>query len=280
MDVLVVVVGAVVGAVGGAVLDPAGQRLADRSRAADERRWAEHAARAAAAAGGASDPPGAQDEPLLPDEPLLSDELLLPDESARPTAYLPIGPSRTRSVGAAVVCAALLAAASVRFGPHPIVLAYWTFFLVLVTVSVTDLTHRLVPRHLLYAGLVVMAALQVIVSAADGTWHAVAGAAIAGGVAFGLFFLIWFFVPRGMGFGDVRLAGVIGVGLGYLGLLEAYLGFLAGFLIGLAVGVVVMVRSRGGRKTRVPFGPPLAAGAVLATLWGGPVAHALFHTAG
>jgi leader peptidase (prepilin peptidase)/N-methyltransferase len=269
MSALFVVVGAMVGGVGGAVLDPAGQRLAERSRAADERRRAERAARAAA-----SEPPGASTDDV--DGEVTSDDSPPP----RPTPYLPIGPSRARQLGVAAVCAVLLAAASAHFGAHLIVVSYWIFFLALATVSVTDLTHRLVPRHLIYAALVVMVPVDVAVSAVNGTWHDLVGAAIAGGVAFGLFFLIWFFVPRGMGFGDVRLAGLIGVGLGYLSLLHAYLGFLGGFLLGLLVGVVVLVRSSEGRKTRVPFGPPLAGGAVVATLWGGAAAHVLFHTAG
>ncbi len=303
MEALWIAVGALVCAGAGAVLDPAGQRLADRSRAEDERRRAQHGQSEAAAFEGTGELPaqegsggrtpgseapqsgapqsGApQSGAPAPEAPELGapEPDGIPVAAPRPTPYLPIGRSPARTVGVALLCAVLGGAVSGRFGLHPIAMAYWAFVVMLVTVSVTDLTHRLVPRRLIYAGLVVMVAVQVVVCAADRTWHDLAGAAIAGGVAFGLFFAIWFFVPRGMGFGDVRLAGVIGVGLGYLSLLHAYLGFLAGFVIGLLLGVVVMVGSGGGRKTRVPFGPPLAVGAVLAVIWGGPVAHALFTT--
>ena len=95
-------------------------------------------------------------------------------------------------------------------------------------------------------------------------------AAGAGLGAFVVFFAIWFFVPRGMGFGDVRLAGVIGVAVGYLGLLEAYLAFLVGFVLGLVFGLVLMVGSGSGRKTRIPFAPALCVGATVAILWGAP----------
>jgi leader peptidase (prepilin peptidase)/N-methyltransferase len=47
--------------------------------------------------------------------------------------------------------------------------------------------------------------------------------------------------------------------------------------LGSVLGIVVMAVTGGGRKTRIPFGPFLAAGAWVTVLWGGPVAHALFH---
>jgi leader peptidase (prepilin peptidase) / N-methyltransferase len=67
--------------------------------------------------------------------------------------------------------------------------------------------------------------------------------------------------------------------VGYLSLLHAYVAFLAGFVLGMVFGLVLMVVSSAGRKTRIPFAPSLAAGAVIAVLWGGHLAHALFHTA-
>jgi leader peptidase (prepilin peptidase)/N-methyltransferase len=102
---------------------------------------------------------------------------------------------------------------------------------------------------------------------------------VAGAVAFAAFFALWWFIPRGMGFGDVRLAGAIGLTVGYLSLIHAYVAFLAGFVIGMVFGLGLMVVSSTGRKTRIPFAPSLAAGAVVAVFWGGQLAHDLFHTA-
>jgi prepilin signal peptidase PulO-like enzyme (type II secretory pathway) len=56
--------------------------------------------------------------------------------------------------------------------------------------------------------------------------------------------------------------------------------FLAAFVLGAVIGIVVMIVTGGGRKTRIAFGPFLAAGAVLSVLWGGPLAQALFHRGG
>ena len=65
--------------------------------------------------------------------------------------------------------------------------------------------------------------------------------------------------------------------MGFLSLLHAYVAFLAGFVVGLVFGVVMMVVSSSGRRTRIPFAPSLAAGAAIAVYWGGPVAQHLFH---
>jgi len=102
-------------------------------------------------------------------------------------------------------------------------------------------------------------------------------AALAGVGAFAVLFLVWFFVPRGMGFGDVRLAGLIGLTVGYLGLLQAYMSFLMGFVLGLFFGLLLMIGSSSGRKTQIPFAPSLCIGAAIAIVWGDPLVHHLFH---
>ena len=191
---------------------------------------------------------------------------------------LPSGRSPGRTAGAALVTGVLFGAAAWRFDWHLVLAPYCVFFAMLVTISVTDLTHRLVPRRLVYGGMALIVPLLVATAGVAGTWHDLVGSVIAGAVAFGLFFVVWWFVPRGMGFGDVRLAGAIGFTVGYLSLLHAYLAFLSGFVVGLLFGLVVMGVSSSGRKTRIPFAPSLAVGAVIAVLWGGHLAHGLFHS--
>jgi leader peptidase (prepilin peptidase)/N-methyltransferase len=144
-------------------------------------------------------------------------------------------------------------------------------------VSLTDLSHRLVPRRLVYGGTALIVPLLVITAAVDHRWHSLVGSAVAGAVAFGFFFAVWWFVPRGMGYGDVRLAGIIGLTVGYLSLLHAYVAFLVGFIVGMVFGLGLMALSSAGRKTRIPFAPSLAIGAVVAVLWGGSIAQGIFH---
>src|SRR5664279_4590353 len=256
VETLLIAGSSVAGLVIGAALDPIGQQLADRSRAADDRRRDEeraeeraahqHAETAERADIGDAEPvagqPGAADAPPSGDDTRSGVEVPQTEGPARD--LLPSGRSPGRTVGSAIV---------------------------------TDLSHRLVPRRLLYPALALIVPLLVAASAVDHAWHSLIGSVIAGVVAFGIFFLIWWFVPRGMGFGDVRLAGVIGLTVGYLSLLHAYVAFLAGFVMGMVFGLVMMVISSTGRKTRIPFAPSLAVGAVIAVLWGGHLAQSLFH---
>ena len=264
MNILLVSGTTVAGLVIGGAFDPVGQRLADRSREQDERRRAERRATDDESGSEPDDPPGPGSETA--DGPVRH--------------VLPSGPAPARTISAAVVTGALFGAAAHHFGPDLVLAPFCVFFAMLVVVSVTDLTHRLVPRHLLYGALSLIVPLLVASAAVDHQWRDVSGAAIAGAVSFGLFFAVWWFVPRGLGFGDVRLAGVIGITVGYLSLLHAYVAFLAGFIIGLLFGLVLMVSTSSGRKTRIPFAPSLALGAVIAVFWGGHVAHTLFHAGG
>ena len=204
-----------------------------------------------------------------------------PPEAAEPWALVPDRTSRwVERVVATLVTGAALGLAAVRLGPVPQLGGYCALLVGLVAVSAVDLRVGLVPRKILYPtfGLLVIGLLGA--SAVQDDWTAMAHAAIAGVVAFVLFFAIWWFHPRGLGFGDVRLAGVMAVGLGWLGFSVAYLGFLAAFVIGALYGLVVMAVLGTGRRTRIAFGPALALGAAIGILWGPTLAQAWLHSAG
>jgi len=81
-----------------------------------------------------------------------------------------------------------------------------------------------------------------------------------------------------MGFGDVKLAGVLGLYLGYLGWGEVVTGGFLGFLFGGVVGAALMVAQRAGRKSQIPFGPFMLAGALVAILGGGALADLYLDT--
>ncbi len=74
--------------------------------------------------------------------------------------------------------------------------------------------------------------------------------------------------PRGMGLGDVKLAFVLGLYLGWLGWGEVFLGLFLGFLLGALIGVLLIATHLRSRKDHVPFGPFLAAGTLIAIIWG------------
>jgi len=181
---------------------------------------------------------------------------------------------------AAVVTGALFAGAAIKFGAVPELAAYCVLFGGLVAISVADLRVRLVPRVILYPTLALMTLAFVAAAAVARHWHPLLDAAIGGAVCFAVFFVIWFIAPRGMGFGDVRLAGLIGAGLGWLGFGQVFVGFLAAFVVGAVIGLVLMTVKGTGRKTALPFGPALAAGCVFGVLFGGTLAHLWLHTGG
>jgi leader peptidase (prepilin peptidase) / N-methyltransferase len=199
------------------------------------------------------------------------------DPAAPAPAAPPAGTTPVRSgevVSAAVVTAALWAVAAVRVGAVPQLAAYCVLIGGLVAVSITDLRTNLVPRKLVYPALGLLAVALLSASAVQHDWRAMIDAVVGGAAGFAVFVAIWWVYPRGMGFGDVRLAGLCGTGLGWLGFRELYLGFLAAFVLGAVMGLVVLAL-RGTR--RFPFAPAMAAGTVVGVLWGGWLGNLWMH---
>lgn len=126
----------------------------------------------------------------------------------------------------------------------------------LVPVALIDLDHRIIPNRIVVPGAI---AAVAIVAATDS--DALVQHLIAGAAAFLFLFLAVLAYPRGMGMGDVKLGGMLGL---YLGSAVAP-ALLASFLSGSIVGGVIIARKGAaeGRKTAVPFGPFLALGALL-----------------
>ena len=86
-------------------------------------------------------------------------------------------------------------------------------------------------------------------------------------VSFGLFWLMWRIYSRGMGYGDVRLSGVLGIALGQLGWGELIVGVYSGFVLGGVIGTLLSVSKIVDRKG-YPFGPFMLVGALVGILWG------------
>ncbi len=266
MNAVLVAGATIAGLAAGGVLDPIGQRLAERSHLDELRKRAEAEADRESVPADPADVP--VDSPVDP----------VPEPTTPPTHLVAQGRSRVRTVTAAVLTGGLFGLGAVHFGTDLVLAPFCVLFALLVVVAVTDLSYRLVPRRLIYASLVLIIPLLVVTSAVDHSWTHLSGSAIAGAVAFGFFFTIWWFMPQGMGYGDVRLAGVIGICVGYLSLVHAYFAFFGGFVIGMVFGLIMMAILASGRKTRIPFAPALAVGAVLAVFVGAHLAHSFFGT--
>jgi leader peptidase (prepilin peptidase)/N-methyltransferase len=156
-----------------------------------------------------------------------------------------------------------------RFGWSAALPAYLYLTAVGIALALIDLdTHRLPNRIVLPSYLVG----GVLLAAASRDW-ATAGRAVAGLAGlFALYFVIAWVRPNGMGFGDVKLAGLLGLYLGWLGWSSLLVGAFAGFAIGALVGLVLLVAGRAGRRTEVAFGPFMLAGVLLALFAAAPVA--------
>jgi leader peptidase (prepilin peptidase)/N-methyltransferase len=140
----------------------------------------------------------------------------------------------------------------------------------LIAVADIDLEHRIVPNKILLP----MAVWGVAASALVRT-DALPELLIAGAAAFAFLLLAALIHPAGMGMGDVKLAGVMGLYLG-LSIVPA---LLLAFLSGSIVGVGVMLRHGAeGRKRGVPFAPFLAFGGATALLAGPQLVHLYVHT--
>jgi leader peptidase (prepilin peptidase)/N-methyltransferase len=167
--------------------------------------------------------------------------------------------------------ALLFAAVGARFAHSWALPAYLVLAGVLVALSAIDLEHFILPNRILYPADVAALVLLSVASAASHDWSAFVRALLAGAVAFSIFFAIHVASPRGMGFGDVRLAFLLGLSLGWLGWGEVAGGLFAGFLYGAVVGVVLIAVKIRGRKQQIPFGPFLAAGTMTFVLFGAPL---------
>jgi leader peptidase (prepilin peptidase)/N-methyltransferase len=144
------------------------------------------------------------------------------------------------------------------------------FYACLFTVIfVIDLEHRLILNKVLYPGMVVALLLAIFVP--EPPWiaqlwvHGLPNFALGGAIGLVVFLLLALVSRGGMGFGDVKLAALIGLATGFpLVLLALIMGAILG---GLAAIVLLAARKR-GRKEAIPFGPFLAAAAMVTLLWG------------
>jgi leader peptidase (prepilin peptidase)/N-methyltransferase len=170
-----------------------------------------------------------------------------------------------------VACAVVFGAIVWRIGVSWALPAFLLFGWLLVVVTVIDLrTHR-IPNRLTYPLTPALLALLVVAALLDGVPGAAMRAVLGGLVAFGVLLLLALINPRGMGMGDVKLAGFIGIGLGYLGWGHVALGLFAAFLGGGVIATLLLVLRLRSRKDHIPFGPWLALGALVALLAGRPI---------
>jgi leader peptidase (prepilin peptidase)/N-methyltransferase len=181
-------------------------------------------------------------------------------------------PTTPKARGVHLACAALFAAAALRFGWSPGLPAWLVLFAGLLAIAVIDFEHYIVPNRILIpltAAAVPLLALAIL--GEDGNLADFVRGVVGAVAGLAVMLALNLISPRGMGMGDVKLSFVLGLYLGFLGWGELILGFFTAFLLGAVVGVALIALKLRGRKDSIPFGPWLAAGTVIAALWGEPI---------
>lgn len=155
--------------------------------------------------------------------------------------------------------------------------AYLYIAAVGIALAVIDLDTRRLPNVLTLPSYIVGAVLLTGAAAIEHSWFSLARAATGLVALYALYFILAVAKSGGMGFGDVKLAGVVGMFLGFLGWGPLVVGAFLMFFLGGLGGVVLMAVGRAGRKTKIPFGPFIVAGTLIAVLAGEPLTTLYRH---
>jgi leader peptidase (prepilin peptidase)/N-methyltransferase len=170
---------------------------------------------------------------------------------------------------ATALCAVLVVL--VKHSVHDIALGL-TLVAILVPVALIDFEHRIIPNKITLPAAIAAIAIGLVTKPSGVPEQLIAGIAAGG---FLLIFALAY--PKGMGMGDVKLAGVLGLFLGR----AAAVAVLGGVFMAAVAGALIMTRLgvAKGRKTALPFGPFLALGGLVALVVGVPIVHWYVHSA-
>jgi len=200
-------------------------------------------------------------EPVLESD--AADKVLYADLGRRPGLWWRLGAAGAVAGGAV----------GWRLGYDPIAWAWVYLVAVGVILGYIDSQTRLLPTRLIVPSYAIVTLLTLAAFLADDFAREDLIRAGLGLVVMGGFYRLMYFVyPAGMGFGDVRLSGVLGIALGYIGWGALLTGMYAGFLLG-GVGGGILAAFRVADRKRYPFGPFMLLGALVGLLWGNALGH-------
>ncbi len=228
--------------------------------------------------------PAPEPQPDLHTHPLLDAQVAPGGDAGRTTVPLGPSPPSTAKITYAELaaqphlglwcaavgggCAAALGASRGWTADLPV----WVFLSVLgVALAYIDWRTQLLPARLVVPSYAVVGLLLGTASAlswSNGGRAALLHAGISWLVVFAVYFVLWFVHPRGLGYGDVRLSGVLGMALGWLGSQAVVVGTYAAFLLGAVVGGALAL-ARVVDRRGYPFGPFMLVGAFLGVLHAG-----------
>jgi leader peptidase (prepilin peptidase) / N-methyltransferase len=159
-----------------------------------------------------------------------------------------------------------------RLGVVPALVPCTYVAVVGVLLAYVDAQTQLLPTRIIAPSYAVVVSLIALAAWLDASLGGIERAGLAWLVMGGFYFALWFVHPSGIGYGDVRLAGLLAPTLGYLGWGQLVTGMYAGFLLGGIGGAALTLTGRADRR-RYPFGPFMVLGALGGAAFGGALAH-------
>jgi leader peptidase (prepilin peptidase) / N-methyltransferase len=166
-----------------------------------------------------------------------------------------------------VITAIVFVAHWYAFGPTVMLPVRLLFGCALIVLFMIDLEHQILPDVITLPGIVIGLALSLFLP--PGLVESLLGAVVGGGLLWGIAEL-WYRLRKveAMGFGDVKMLAMVGA---WLGIKMVMLTFVLSSMMGGLVGIVLIASRRADMATKVPFGTMLAVGALIASLYGGPL---------
>jgi leader peptidase (prepilin peptidase)/N-methyltransferase len=207
-----------------------------------------------------------------PDEPDPEEKDGEPEEPKELYADIAARPGLTWKT--ALATGVSMAAVGLVLGWHLSLLVVLPLVPVGVALAVIDWRTRLLPTRLIapaYAMTIVTILLAWLLG--DRDLHDLERTALGWLVYGGMFFVLWFIYPRGLGYGDVRLSGLLGLALGWVGWSELLLGIGAALILGGLLGAILSLVTK---RRDYPLGPFMLVGALLGVVAGQPVITALY----
>jgi leader peptidase (prepilin peptidase) / N-methyltransferase len=190
--------------------------------------------------------------------------------TAEPTyVHLAVWPPARRVLGAATAAVYFLVA--LARGLQPDLPAFLVLGALGVALGYVDVRRHRLPDALTFPAFAAGALLLAGAAAAEVEWGAYARAWLGAVVLAGFYLLLVIIRPADMGLGDVKLAAVLGLYLGWLGWAVLVVGAFLGFLFGGLLGLALVALRRATIRTSVPAGPTMLLGALAAVVWTGEI---------
>jgi leader peptidase (prepilin peptidase)/N-methyltransferase len=168
----------------------------------------------------------------------------------------------------------LFALVAWEFGYSLATPAYLYLAAISVALALIDLDVHRLPDAIVLPSYVVVPVLLTVASWGADDWPALLRAGIGGAALFTFYLVARVVYPPGMGLGDVKLAGLLGMYMAWVGWGALAIGSFGAFLLGGVFSIGLILARRAGRKSGVPFGPWMILGAALGIAVGEPLWNA------